>query len=147
MLIPQHMLDNQQEKRTILERIRRLLIADFSGANLSYQITASYYLVNRNTGVLQLWEGSFFTGGNQVAVVQDFQRFEEGNFVAKSMQDTLNPEAKLHWRGPQTVWEFHSLVSLIFNCQASVSSNFKTLYNRDLHPKGNSRRHVTFALS
>ena len=144
--VPKHILDNQVQKTRVFERVKNLLRRDFGGTHLRIQVTASYILVNRETGDKRRWVGSFWPGGNQVAIVRDFQDFQPATFVTDSLEDSTNLEAKLTWFGASTVWAFHSIVSLIFNCQAPVPHNFEAIKRRSLHPNGNSRAHVTFNL-
>lgn len=145
--VPVRYMQNQVDKRNIFSRVNNLLRREFANTNLRVQTTASYTLINRDTGATRIWSGSFWPGQhNQLAIIRDFHSFQQGSFVQECLEDSENPDDKLTWRGVDTVWVFDSLVSLIFNCQAAVAHNNRTIELRNLHPNGNTRSHVTFAL-
>ena len=63
--IPEAIVNNNIERRTVFERVKNLLINDFRGSNVVYQICASYYLKHIDTNEKIVWSGSFFAKNNK----------------------------------------------------------------------------------
>ena len=119
---PVSIVDNLIERQRHLERANDIISTDFVNVrDIFYQVTASYTLVNRETGVTQLWTGSFFTTYLQnPSVIQGFKKYDSTTFVDSSYRLLDNAEQILRNNGENSVWLFESLRSVIFNIQAKV---------------------------
>jgi hypothetical protein len=145
--IPAAIIYNDQERRNVLERARRLLMNDFGNLDIRYQVTASYYLRNSITGAQQTWTGSFFARHNSLAQLSGFRAFDNDSFVQTTFQATQGQdvEANLRWNTLDTAWKFEALLSIIINVQCSVPTGHKTVARRNLSVKTFKNRQ-TFAL-
>ena len=96
-------------------------ISDNFHANDSvyFQVTASYYKINKQTGEGRLWGGSFSPRANSVAQLLPFV-----------------------WIGRDTNWEFDRLESIVINVQSQIDNDHETLQRHNL----DSQKHVTFKL-
>jgi hypothetical protein len=127
-------------------RTERLLETDFAGADVLYQVTASFYLRNSQTDDERFWSGSFFTKGNSPAQLSGFERFDPATF-ARIVRDSMqHAEARLSVTGLDTVWSFHRLSSYIINVQCKVRSDHGVLEKRGLYDAIDRRLQITFDL-
>jgi len=72
--IPAHYLQDRGELTEILERVRYVLIRDFSTFSITYQITASYILKHSENGQQKTWCGST-RNGNLMSSCQSSSTF------------------------------------------------------------------------
>ena len=79
--IPATIINNDQEKRAVLERVKNLLIRDFGEEDVVYQICASYFLRHIETNQEIIWTGSFFARNNNPSRLLSFQVFNVNEFV------------------------------------------------------------------
>ncbi len=138
--IPAHYLQDRGELTEILERVRYVLIRDFSTFSITYQITASYILKHSENGQQKTWCGSFFARNNVFGVIAGFQQFLPNFFVGNSLQQLVNIDLKLSQNEFNTKWKFDELLSVIFNIQCKLPRNQPPFANR------RHREHVTFPL-
>ena len=113
---------------------------------VTFQVTASYYLKNRNTDEERLWTGSFFPGNRVSLSGPYFQIFNPQTFSTKLQRYTLpqNVLQNLAWNHLDTEWNFQGVASFIVNCQVSVGNDHEFLTAFDLHSnrRRRGRRHV-----
>jgi hypothetical protein len=113
---------------------------------VTFQVTAAYYLKNRNTEEERLWAGSFFPGNRVSLSGPFFQIFNPQTFSVKLQRYTLpqNVLQNLAWNHLDTEWNFLGIASFIVNCQVSVGNNHEFLTTFDLHSnrQRRQRRHV-----
>lgn len=133
----------QNDFQNALERVRDFLSRQFAGRQdqVSFQITASYYLIHSETGEIRTWTGSFKSDLN-TGIVADFEKFNENNFVRFVINSCQNIEERLTWTNRDTKWTFDGLRSIIINSQIDVQENDEIF--RDLNLQRNVRK--TFAL-
>ncbi len=142
--IPETIVNNNIERRTVFERVKNLLINDFRGSNVVYQICASYYLKHIDTDEKIVWSGSFFAKNNNPSRLLNFQVFDSAQFVDICFIDTENVDEKLRNNNFDTKWQYDRLISVIVNIQAQVLGNHYVVRKRNL--RLNARRHITFPL-
>jgi len=132
--IPVVLVQDEQDRRQALERIQNLFQSDFGARETYFQITASYMLRNTGTNELRYWSGSFFARGNFPAQLSNFEQFNPATFVQTSLAQTRDVEARLTWRGHDTLWTFESLKSIIINAQCKVGKQDALLTKRNFVP-------------
>ena len=64
--IPAIIVYNSEELLLVLERIKNLILRDFEGEYVEFQITASLYLKHTETGQERIWTGTFFGKENSL---------------------------------------------------------------------------------
>ncbi len=138
--VPTTYTQDKSELKSVLERIRDVLMRDFKNLSLQYQITASYMLRHTETGETKTWTGSFIARNNSLGVIADFQSFSPTTFVENSMTQLASANEKLKTTGFSTKWKFDQLLSIIFNIECRVSSRSSVAANRK------HRGHQTFPL-
>ena len=143
--IPYEVFATRQDSIRILQRVRNLIQSDFRDIVTSFQITASYLLINEATGEHRTWTGSFYAHGNAPAMLSQFKRFDPNTFVFFALNSLEDIEDTLyHWpRARGTDWKFDHVISIIFNvqCKTVVQSHATAKFRyRD------RRNAVTFAL-
>ena len=145
--IPRRYLENI---RPVLERVFNFLLREYLGAPLvKYQLTAIYNLINRQTGDIRHWKGSFLPQENNYSSIDAYHTLGQ-NFVDR-LEPLCNPVSifeKLVENGAETGWQFHSLTGVVINVQALVEPEFHTLIRRSLKTvrHGRKRTHITFPL-
>jgi len=132
--IPAVLVQDEQDRRQALERIRNLFQADFGARETYFQLTASYMLRNTGTNELRYWSGSFFARGNFPAQLSDFEEFNPATFVQTCLAQTRDVDTRLKWRGHDTLWTFESLNSIIINAQCNVHKQDALLNKRNFVP-------------
>jgi hypothetical protein len=145
--IPEDKQADPGQFRDLLSDISEFLTVNFLPDNqVSFQVTASYYLKNRNTDEERLWTGSFFPGNRVSLSGPYFQIFNPQTFPRKLQQYTLpgNVLQNLEWNHLETQWTFLGIASFIVNCQVAVEDNDEFLRTFDLHSnrRRRQRRHV-----
>ena len=146
--IPHHKQENPAQFQALVSDISEFLALHFLPDNrVTFQVTASYYLKNRNTEEERLWTGSFFPGNRVSLSGLYFQIFNSQNFFQKLVGYTAqaNVLGSLSWTHLTTEWYFLSIASFIVNCQVTVNYNHEFLRTFNLHSsrRRRQRRHVT----
>lgn len=147
--IPHHSQTNQAQFQQILSDLSRFLSHHFLPDNqVTFQVTAAYYLKNRNTDEERLWTGSFFPGNRVSLSGPYFQVFDPQNFQRKlqSYTSPQNVQRNLVWNHLPTEWNFLGLASFIVNCQVTVDENHEFFRTFDLganNGRRRNRRHLT----
>jgi hypothetical protein len=142
--IPEAIVNNNIERRAVLERVKNLLIRDFRRENVVYQICASYYLKHIDTNEEIIWTGSFFAKNNNPSRLLGFQVFDVTHFVDICFNATENVDEKFRNNNFDTKWQYDRLISVIINIQGQVFGNDPIIRKRNLQL--NARRHTTFFL-
>jgi hypothetical protein len=146
--IPRDKQADAAQFQNLLSDISNFLQLNFLPDNqVTFQVTAAYYLKNRNTNEERLWVGSFFPGNRISLSGTYFQIFNPHTFPQKIRQSTEQERVLQHlaWNSLTTEWNFLSVASFIVNCQVVVEDNHGFLANHDLLTSRNrrQRRHVT----
>jgi hypothetical protein len=143
--VPYDSFATRQQSIGILQRVRNLLQADFRDIPTSFQVTASYLLVNEATGQQRIWTGSFYAHGNVPGMLSQFKRFDPNTFVFFSLNCLEDIEDTLyHWpRAQGTDWKFDHVISIIFNvqCKTNLQSHITSKFRHQ-----DRRNAITFAL-
>ena len=145
--VPFNLFDTQEDTLQVLERVKNLLVRDFSNAVATFQLTASYLLVHKTTGELRIWSGSFYPRGNAPAYLSAFKKFHPDTFVQYGLDCLDNVEhTLLNWpnRG-DTSWVLQEVISIIFNVQSLVSNEHPLIRKFPGNNHG-CKRPITFAL-
>jgi hypothetical protein len=145
--IPHHKQADPVQFQDLLSDISQFLTLNFLPDNeVTFQVTASYYLKNRHTGEERLWTGSFFPGNRVSLSGPYFQIFNPQTFSRKLHQYTeqRNVLQNLVWNHLPTEWSFLSIASFIVNCQTAVDYNHEFLRTFDLYSarRRRARRHI-----
>ena len=135
----------------VLNNIAECIKNNFDGgAEVLFQVTASYYLVHVETEDRRLWTGSFYPGGNHSASLSGviFQAFNNSpSFVQRIKEFSLpqNIAAYLKWGGEESKWTFDSLASIITSVQVQLPPDHEFLRANDLliNRARHQRRHIT----
>lgn len=146
--IPKLIQENAQQFQQILSDISAFLENNFMPDNeISFQVTASYYLRNRITGEERLWTGSFFPG-NQVSLSGNFFHLFRPQTFSQRLQQFTTPnhvQFCFLWNHLPTEWAFAGVASFIVNTQVKVGNNHAFLRQYDLQAarrRRMQRRHV-----
>ena len=145
--IPHQKQADPAQFQTLLSDISEFLTRNFLPDNqVTFQVTAAYYLKNRNTEEERLWTGSFFPGNRVSLSGPYFQIFNPQNFSQKLRDYTSqrSVQQNLVWNHLPTEWNFLSVASFIVNCQVTVDQNheFPRAYNLHANRRRRDRRHV-----
>ena len=136
-----------------LEEIKSFLIKQFGTAiQISYQVSASYWLKNKSSQDRYRWVGSFFAKNLEAASISGsiFLEFESGsgNFVQNvwEMLDSKNIINSLSANFLNSDWNFDELISVIISCQLLLPVNHTFLLQHGLlqrRGRRSKRTHVT----
>jgi hypothetical protein len=110
--------------------IRDTIVHDFDNSpGIYFQISAVYTLVNRDTGDLRTWTGSFNPRNRQVSQLSAHRLFEADSFVnfarancsveAAVQKLTANSDARTT-AGKTSVWSLQDLKAIIFTFQCRL---------------------------
>lgn len=144
--LPRDIVRDPTQRLDALQRVRALLISDFSGVNnLSFQITGTYTLRHSETNEVKDWVGSFSTQINNPSVISQFQLFNRQTFVNTVFQILNTAEAQLLYNGRNSKWKFEELQSIIINVNCNVDGKHPVLKKRRL-VRRKIRFRNTFAL-
>lgn len=110
--------------------IRDTIVHDFDNSpGIYFQISAVYTLVNRDTGDLRTWTGSFNPRNRQVSQLSAHRRFEADSFINFARANcsvevavqklTANSDARTT-AGKTSVWSLQDLKAIIFSFQCRL---------------------------
>ena len=110
--------------------IRDTIVHDFDNSpSIYFQISAVYTLVNRETGDLRTWTGSFNPRNRQVSQLSAHRLFEADSFVNFARANcsvevavqklTANSDARTT-AGKTSVWSLQDLKAIIFTFQCRL---------------------------
>ena len=145
--VPFNLFLTQEDTIQVLERVKNLLVRDFSNVEATFQLTASYLLVHKTTGQFRTWSGSFYPRGNSRSYLSGFRRFNPDTFVQFGLDSLENVEfTLLNWPNRRdTSWVLHEVISIIFNVQSLVS-NENPLIRKFPGINYGRKKRITFAL-
>jgi hypothetical protein len=123
-----------------LNRIRDLAVRDFRNvAGIYYQLSATYTLVNRETGEIRTWSGSFNPRNRVISELTSHLSFEPDSFVPfvlghsspEWVFDKLNVAAGQLTAGETSVWVLDDIKSIVISFQArlGVTHSFFSRYS------------------
>ena len=140
--------DTQLKQR--LKEIEVFLVKNFNSLSISYQLSASYWLVNRITEAKYRWAGSFFARDLAAASISGsvFLNFTPANFVQNTWEllDKANILRSLTVNFLNSAWHFDQLISVIVCCQAQLPIDHLFLIQHGLlrrRGRGTKRVHAT----
>src|SRR6266404_6719183 len=140
--IPKVLVDNDESRRDALKIVRQLIITDFPNSEVQVQLTASYILVDDNTGEEYTWIGSFWSDLNEgPAALTPFFLFNANTFAATTFRDSSNIEEVLRLGGLNSKWKFNRLLSLIVNINTRVQNDDAILRTRHFISPTGKRPH------
>jgi hypothetical protein len=148
--IPLRTQENYQEFDQVLRNITSFLTEHFlPPLRISFQVTASYFLINSVTGDERLWTGSFFPANRVSLSGPFFQNFHPVSFPRKLHEYTA-PENFLQcfsFEELDTEWKFSQVASFIVNCQLTVRDDHQFIREFDMWSarRRHRRRHVILA--
>ena len=137
--------------------IRDLIVHDFDNSpSIYFQISAVYTLVNRDTGDLRTWTGSFNPRNRQVSQLSAHRRFEADSFInfARANCSVEVAVQKLTANsttaaGKTSVWSLQDLNAIIFSFQCRLRPTHRLFQLRPQlrHVRdGETHKHAEFNL-
>ena len=149
--LPKTVIDNREtELKDRLKQIEIFLMKHFKDYNVSYQLSASYWLKNQISEVKYRWVGSFFARDLQAASISGsvFLDFNSSNFVQNTWEllDNDNIVKSLTVNFLNSNWHFEELISVIVSCQLRVPVNHLFLIQHGLlqrRGRKTKRTHIT----
>jgi hypothetical protein len=128
--LPVHLIPNGN----VYNVIRDTIVHDFDhNPSIYFQISAVYTLVNRDTGALRTWTGSFNPRNRQVSQLSPHQRFEADSFVnfarancsVEVALQKLTANSTPTTAGKISVWSLQDLKAIIFSFQCRLRPNHR----------------------
>ena len=117
--------------------IRDLIVHDFDNSpGIYFQISAVYTLVNRDTGDLRTWTGSFNPRNRQPSQLSTHRRFEADTFINfaranSSVEVALQKlTANFATAGNTSVWSLQDLKAIIFSFQCKLRASHRLFLHR-----------------
>ena len=135
----------------VLIDVARYLQDNFSLLDIYYQVTASYNLLNRETGDTRLFTGSFSPGSAHASSLSGdiFKLFKRDSFPRQVQQYTTQANILNCLERPndtESKWSYQSLASVIINCQLQLEGNHTFIQEKSLllaRGQRHGRRHIT----
>jgi hypothetical protein len=128
-----HLIPNEN----VYNVIRDTIVHDFDNSSgIYFQISAVYTLVNRDTGALRIWTGSFNPRNHQPSQLSTHQCFEADNFINfaranSSVEVALQKlTANSTTAGKTSVWSLQDLKAIIFSFQCRLRPNHRLFQHR-----------------
>jgi hypothetical protein len=117
--------------------IRDTIVHDFdNNPGIYFQLSAVYTLVNRDTGDLRTWTGSFNPRNRQPSQLSAHQRFEADTFINfaranSSVEVALQKlTANSATAGNTSVWSLQDLKAIIFSFQCRLRPSHRLFQYR-----------------
>ena len=115
---------NLLTKENVFSVIRYTIVHDFNhNSDVYFQISAVYTLVNRKTGDIRTWSGSFNPRNRKPSQLTTHQRFQADPFIEFAQQHSSLERARetltanYTGAGKDSVWTSQDLKSIIFSFQ------------------------------
>jgi hypothetical protein len=131
--LPVHLMSNEN----VYNVIRDTIVRDFdNNPGIYFQISAVYTLVNRDTGALRTWTGSFNPRNRQPSQLSTHLRFEADTFINfaranSSVEVALQKlTANSATAGNTSVWSLQDLKAIIFSFQCRLHPNHRLFQHR-----------------
>ena len=131
--LPVHLISNEN----VYNVIRDTIVRDFdNNSGIYFQISAVYTLVNRDTGDLRTWTGSFNPRNRQPSQLSTHRRFEADTFINfaranSSVEVALQKlTANFATAGNTSVWSLQDLKAIIFSFQCKLHASHRLFQHR-----------------
>lgn len=150
--IPYNIVENNLQYQNVLSDVSQFLETQILSVNvgISFQVSATYYLVNRRTGEERFWSGSFNYTAREAALLsgQQFLPYtSRANFLRDVTRCTTEEHilACLQWQDRDTDWTFLRTNSVVLSCQAILSRQNEFFQRNNLldGAAGRFRRAIT----
>ena len=126
--VPVHLISNE----SVYNVIRDTIVRDFdNNSGIYFQLSAVYTLVNRDTGDLRTWTGSFNPRNRQPSQLSTHRRFEADTFIdfarANSSVEVALQKLTANYAtaGQTSVWTLQDLKAIIFSFQCKVRASHR----------------------
>jgi hypothetical protein len=131
--VPVHLISNDN----VYNVIRDTIVRDFrNDPGIYFQLSAVYTLVNRDTGDLRTWTGSFNPRNRQPSQLSTHRRFEADTFIefarANSSIEVVLQKLTANYAtaGQTSVWSLQDLKAIIFSFQCKVRASHRLFLHR-----------------
>jgi hypothetical protein len=131
--LPVHLIPNEN----VYNVIRDTIVHDFdNNSGINFQLSAVYTLVNRNTGDLRTWTGSFNPRNCQPSQLSTHQCFEADTFINFARANTSvevalqKLTANSATAGNTSVWSLQDLKAIIFIFQCKLRASHRLFQHR-----------------
>jgi hypothetical protein len=131
--VPVHLISNEN----VYNVIRDTIVRDFdNNPSIYFQLSAVYTLVNRDTGDLRTWTGSFNPRNRQPSQLSTHRRFEADTFIefarANSSIEVVLQKLTANYAtaGQTSVWSLQDLKAIIFSFQCKVRASHRLFLHR-----------------
>jgi len=131
--VPVHLISNEN----VYNVIRDTIVRDFdNNPGIYFQLSAVYTLVNRDTGDLRTWTGSFNPRNRQPSQLSTHRRFEADTFIefarANSSIEVVLQKLTANYAtaGQTSVWSLQDLKAIIFSFQCKVRASHRLFLHR-----------------
>jgi hypothetical protein len=131
--LPVHLIPNEN----VYNVIRDTIVHDFdNNPGIYFQLSAVYTLVNRDTGDLRTWTGSFNPRNRQPSQLSTHRRFEADTFINfaranSSVEVALQKlTANSATAGNTSVWSLQDLKAIIFSFQCRLRPSHRLFQYR-----------------
>jgi hypothetical protein len=131
--VPVHLISND----SVYNVIRDTVVRDFdNNSGIYFQLSAVYTLVNRDTGDLRTWTGSFNPRNRQPSQLSTHRRFEADTFIdfarANSSVEVALQKLTANYAtaGQTSVWTLQDLKAIIFSFQCKVRASHRLFQHR-----------------
>jgi hypothetical protein len=122
--VPVHLISNEN----VYNVIRDTIVRDFdNNSGIYFQLSAIYTLVNRDTGNLRTWTGSFNPRNPQPSQLSTHRRFEPDTFIdfarANSSIEAVLQKLTANYATDGKTWSLQDLKSIIFSFQCKLRAS------------------------
>jgi hypothetical protein len=131
--LPVHLIPNEN----VYNVIRDTIVRDFNNnSGIYFQLSAVYTLVNRDTGDLRTWTGSFNPRNRQPSQLSTHRRFEADTFIdfarANSSVEVALQKLTANYAtaGQTSVWSLQDLKAIIFSFQCRLHPGHRLFHHR-----------------
>ena len=122
--IPNRHLVDPPGYHQLLNEAAAFLQRELTAQNITFQVSATYYLTNKVTGEERTWTGSFNYSSQNLAVLSgpDFLPFDGATFARRVAECTTQDNILdcLQWSDEDTDWTFSEIISIVVSCQTSL---------------------------
>ena len=134
--IPPVIVYNNENLIAVLERIKNLILCDFEGEYVEFQLTANFNFKHTKTNKEKSWTGSYNEEDDCLDYLLHFQAFNSENFVKTCFKATNHIEDKFIDNNFDRKWKYDQLISIIINFESEVSQNHPIVIDRKLQTGG-----------
>jgi hypothetical protein len=134
--IPLVIVYNNENLIAVLERIKNLILCDFEGEYVEFQLTANFNFKHAKTNKDKTWTGSFNAENNCLDYLLHFKVFDSEKFVKTCFQVISHIEDKFIDNNFDRKWKYDQIVSIFINFEAEVSQSHPIIIDRELQTGG-----------